>query len=295
MAYEEEPDPEDDEVEDNEMSEQADDVIAEEEHSKPSPKDDIIADEEREIQKIIDEGEKAAKEAEEKDEPAPEDSKPAEISDDNKPEDNSGLWKWFIAGIAIVVIIGVTFMFFRHTNTPDLTTLQNTGPLAKFDPSEFLDGWKLENKYLTFADLPMEKKKEFFDMQNLSDIATWEFSKGGESLFVWIRQFSDEESAKLGAKTFAPIAWHIDEQSMLAFGDEGRIGIYKITGQDPLTSFVRQDISVLSIAYYNQGNQLYDPATMVEDKAFLTALTKKLMTKIVSADGSELKVADIKV
>jgi len=258
----------------------------------PKSKDDVIADEEREIQKIIEEGEKAAKEAElaKNSEGG---GQPIAAPEEKAPAKSGELWKWFFAGIGLILIIGGAFVAFNYLNAPKLEDVQHTGPLAKFDPSEFLDGWKLKSSYLTFADLPIDKKKELLEMQNLTDVATWEFTKGDDTIFVWIRKFSDEASAKIGANTFSPLAWRDTGQSALSFGNEGRIGIYRITGQDPLLAYVWQGDTILSVAYYNTDNKQYDAAKLLEDKVFLTKLAKNIMTKIVSESGQELKVAEI--
>ena len=261
----------------------------------PESKDDIIADEEKEIQKIVEEGEKAAREAEAQKPAEPENPEggSSPVAPEEKPAERGGLWKWFFAGIGLVIIVGGIFFAFNHISTPKLEDLQHTGPLAKFDPSEFLSGWKLNNEYLTFADLPMDKRKEFVDMQNLTDVATWEFSKGDDTVFVWIRQFSDEASAKIGAGAFSPTAWRNVGQSALSFGDEGKVGIYRITGNDPLLAYVWQNDIILSAAYYNTDNKQYDATKLLEDKVFLTKLAKDIMIKIVSETGQELKVAEI--
>ncbi|MFH0869109.1 MAG: hypothetical protein V1839_02700 [archaeon] len=260
------------------------DKAAEQKHAN-TVKEDIIANEEKEIKKIIEEGEKAARYV-----PVPPkyEGPPADASGN----EGSGAWKWFLAGIGIAVIIGIIFLMPKFTNTTNIQNLQHSGPLAVFDPSGFLQGWKLDLEYLTLADLPTERKKELIAEGNLTDVATWQFSKGGETLYVWIKEFANSEAAKISGYSFAPINWQIDYQSVLSFGDEGRVGVYKAQGQNPLTAYVRQDNTILSVAYFNEGNQKYNPSKLMADETFLSGMAKGLMTKIVSANGQTLKISN---
>jgi len=258
------------------------------EDKEPSKQDKMIADEEKEIQKIIEEGERAAKKAEGQkiyhEEPATE----------SKPGENKGLWKWFLVGVVVVFAIGIIFIGMKYANIIKIGDLQHTGPLAVYDPAEFLSGWKLKSSYVTLADLPLEKKQEFFDIKNLTDVATWEFAKGGDTIFVWLREFADEDATKIGAESFGVFAWRPEVSiANLPFGDEGKIGVYRVTGHDPLMTYVMQDDKILSIAYYNTKNAEYDATKLSEDKIFLTSLTRKVMRNIVSIDGKELAIPHI--
>ena len=265
--------------------------VESEEEQKPAStqKEDIIASEEREIKKIIEEGERAAAAA-----PAP--NLPAERNVNETPaESGDGTWKWFLAGIGIMAIIGILYFGFNHANEPDLSDLKNEGLLASLNPSEFLQGWKLKSSYLSLADLPVDKKKEFIGITNLTDVATWEFTRGGETVFVWIRRFSTNDSAELNTESFIPTAWLNMDISSLSFGDEGLIGIYKIKGQNPLMSFDWQDNDILTVAYYNKNNAEYADTNLLQDKAFLVGLTRNIMGKIAAASGHELKSASINI
>jgi len=256
-----------------------------------SKQDKIIADEAEEIQKIIEEGEKAAKDVESQKAamPAPE----QEPESESKSE-NTGTWKWFFAGIIIVLAIGIFFIGSKYADVLQIRNIHHTGPLATLAPEEFLDGWKVTGEYTTLAELPLEKKQEFFEMKNLDDVATWEFAKGDSSIFVWLRDFADNSAAKVGADSFGAFAWRSEVLPWnLPFGNAGKAGIYRVTGHDPLMAYVIQDDKILSVAYYNTKNEEYDATKLSEDRVFITGITRKIMGKAMSLDGKELAVPNI--
>lgn len=288
-------DKEKDKSDDSEEHDFPDDEIKSE-NIKKTRQDEIIENEEREIQRIIEEGEKAAKETEAQRTAVPESgNNPPAVSGDGKPEENKGLWKWFLAGIGIVLIVGLVFVGFKYMNSLKFSDLQHSGPLVEYSPAEFLSGWKIKSEYLTLADMPMEKKQEFFEIENLNDIATWEFKKGDDTIFVWTRQFADEAAAQKDANSaFGMFAWRAEvNPTALSFGNEGKVGVYRITGHDPLLAFVRQNNTVMSVAYYNTNNEEYNAAKLSDDRIFLIGLAKKIMTKIAAANGEELAIASI--
>lgn len=182
----------------------------------------------------------------------------------------------FLAGIAIVVIIGGAFFMLTHKSSSSEEQL--TG-LAVYNPDKLLDkSWTLDLKRTNLAEMPLEFKSEMLK-QNITDAATWEFSKDNEKLFFWTRVYQNNESRENSSFQFnGPLAWRENLRANVAIGEEGIVGVYRMTGNDPLMVYVSEGNQIWYISYYNYANEngtAYNATELTADKQFLTDLMRE--------------------
>lgn len=182
----------------------------------------------------------------------------------------------FLAGIAIVVVIGGAFFMLTHKNNTNQEQL--TG-LAIYTPEKFLDkSWTLDVKRTNLAEMPSSFKAEMLT-QNITDVATWEFSKDDDKLYFWTRIYQDNDSRTNSSYQFnGPLVWRDGLRANVAMGEEGIIGVYRTTGNDPLMVYVADGNQIWYISYYNYINNdgnAYNATNMNEDKQFLLDLMRE--------------------
>jgi hypothetical protein len=191
-----------------------------------------------------------------------------------KKPNKSDFLKWFLIGMLLTSILSGCLIYLK-TSSSQSSPL--TG-LAAYNPQKLVEGWQLTSASTNLAEIELPLKKEMM-LQGVVDAAVWEFSKGKEKLYFWTRIYKDEKTRKSYDYVFdGPLAWRNGFRTNIVAGDEGIIGIYKTSGNDPLMVYIAQGKQIWYIAYYNYVNEngpAYNATNINEDKQFLVALGKE--------------------
>lgn len=182
--------------------------------------------------------------------------------------------------VAIFLASGCT-----NGNSPDYNTTVvdlERGPAQQFNPGAYVsDDWQLVNSVGRLSNFNQEIQTDL-ESQGIIDAATWEYSRGNESLYIWSRVYDSKETLQANDSPFTGMFAWIDS-SELAFGDEGYVGIKRALNEaPPLMAYVAKDDSILFISYYNniteEGVHYYNNASSYfDDKRFLVKLAKDIL------------------
>ncbi len=219
-------------------------------------------------------------------------SKPVEAVMDTKPQaeqpkqapEKSDALKWFFIGLIIVSLGGGYFIYDKmHQNTNPI--IPATG-LATYNPEIWLDGWQLVSSGTNLAEMEPALRTEMM-AQNITNAAVWEFSKDDDTLYFWTRIYQDNATRDKYDYVFnGALVWREGLRANIAIGDEGIIGVYRTTGNDPLMVYIAKDKQVWYISYYNYANEngsAYNATNMDADKQFLVNLGREFYNSFNSS------------
>jgi len=204
-----------------------------------------------------------------------------------QPEEKSDVLKWFFIGLIVVSLVGGYLIYSQlHPNTNIITP---TTGLAIYNPQNLLTGWQLTSSGITLAEMDPALRTEMMS-QGIADVAVWEFSKikSDEKLYFWTRIYQNNETRNKYDYVFnGPMVWREGARANIAIGDEGLVGIYRLTGNDPLMVYFAKDKQIWYIAYYNYANEngsAYNATNMDADKQFLIDLGREFYTSFQIAN-----------
>jgi len=191
-----------------------------------------------------------------------------------------GKLKPFAIGAAILIFIGVLYVLYTTLpsgNLPPNTTI--TGDLAVLNPSDLtiLSGWTL-SKETGFADVSEATKKVFL-ASGVTDMATWQFTRGAETLTLQVFSFDSAENFNTTEKkltaSFGNIQYFADVGNV-----KGIIGAYKISGSNsPLALYFSQNNTAFLLTYYNQ-NGVYNSTSYKDDSQFMRYVGERTLEKL---------------
>ena len=190
--------------------------------------------------------------------------------------------KILLAGLVLVVIGLAVFFISGHIGKekqPENSSA-NTELYNKYNPTSYLAGWTRVRETKSLVDMSLDFKKEMLTT-NLEEAATWEFSNGTSSAYIWARQYKTKADLDAAAQSngfTVPYAW--TEVSTLTFGDIGYAGYFRLVneGQPALMLYESKDNEMFYIAYYND-NEKYTGTleTLAKDKMWLVSLARKVL------------------
>jgi len=183
----------------------------------------------------------------------------------------------------IAILLPIILLFFAsgcitgHHSAENLPELNfTTGPAYQYKPS--LDGWTLVSETPRLGRMPFKVQDEL-DEFNIVDAAAWEYERGPENLYVWVKVFDSPEDAVNASKGFKSM-FAFDQRTYLSFADQGSVGIYNTLGKEPapLLIYVVKNNVLIHVAYFNQNGR-YSDEKISEDKYFLITLVEDMLKK----------------
>jgi|GEM_PF-6022156 len=164
-----------------------------------------------------------------------------------------------VCTIAIIILMVLTYKGYFNKDDNTITEINDiTGPMKIYSPASNMleNNWTMTSAS-TMNKFSLELVKQL-KTEGVTDAALWEFKRGNESAFVWVREYSTLELRKQWDNQFTSIfKWH--NVTWLLFGNPGMIGIYSPskTTNPPLMLYAADQNMMIYISYYNSENSAY--------------------------------------
>jgi len=179
----------------------------------------------------------------------------------------------------LLVVLAGFFVVNWYMDKPDDSNLPQIefvpGDAYDYKPETLGDDWELVIENIKLGLMPLDTKLKLME-ENVTEVANWEYTRGSEDLYVWVKTFDSNEDAMSAASKFRfMFGWKT--RTNLAFSEDGAVGVWdNMRNVPPLFLYVVEDNVLIHIAYYNEDGR-YNPENIYKDNRFMINLVKEML------------------